>query len=58
MVRLGFELTSSRSADLRSSNWANRAAVCFIDLNLFIHAKYALQYAFMIQVGQWNKKYI
>ena len=25
MVRPGFELTTSRSADRRSSNWANRA---------------------------------
>ena len=27
MVRPGFELTTSRSVDRRSSNWANRAAV-------------------------------
>ena len=27
MVRPGFELTTSRSADRRSSNWANRAGI-------------------------------
>ena len=58
MVRPGFELATSRSADRRFSNWANRAAVCFINLSLFIHAKYTLNYAFIILVGQWNKKKI
>ena len=58
MVRPGFELATFRSADRRFSNWANRAAVCFINFSLFIHAKYTLNYAFIILVGQWNNKKI
>ena len=40
MVRPGFELTTSRSVDRRSPNWANQAAVTDFNWNFnFIYMK-------------------
>ena len=37
LVRPGFELTTSRSTDRRSPNWANQAAVCIIIHLTWLH---------------------